>query len=543
MEEHFFTVIDNFDNEKLLPTNKAYLCRVKWNDWYKYETLFNLFFKNSEGKVILIGEVKISSRGLKPSEHIEKGKRRVSLPSSFEQLDDEYFSLGQSEDYYELINTLPEDYKEKILKGLRDCAYDLSILKYNEKEDSLHESLLRSVSINNVKNKYHRLTQGNPELTRYHFKYTLPEQNDISIEFDINPLEEPSTNVHVIIGRNGVGKTRLIHNIMRSILMDSNESGSIDKLSNSYGEDRWDFSGVVYSSFGIFDKFLIDDNKIRNGIKYNRIGGVNDVFFGLNDDMVYINGENDDSLSTKLKKEFLFSLSKCREEKRKKRYIDAISILEKDPIFKEANISSFLDNEKWSNDFTNRYAYDVFGRLSSGHATILLTITRLVELVDENTLVILDEPENYLHPPLLSSFIRALSNLLDNRNGVAIVATHSPVVLQEVPRDCVWQLSRSGSRVKLERPRIETFGENVGILTNEVFGLEVTNSGFHAVLSNLIDKANIDEDNIDKDNLESDMDTLYDKLLGSLKNKLGAEGKSILRGLIADKLQEYEKDQ
>lgn len=533
MEEHFFTVIDNFEKEKLLPTNKAYLCRVNWNDWYKYETLFNLFFKNSEGKFILIGEVKISSRGLEPSENIEKGKRRVSLPSSFDQLDDEYFSLGQSEDYYELINTLPEDYKEKILKGLRDCAYDLSILKYNENEDSLHESLLRTVSINNVKNKYHRLTQGNPELTRYYFKYTLPDQNDISIEFDINPLEEPSTNVHVIIGRNGVGKTRLIHNIMKSILLKSNDFGVIDKLSFSYHKDKWDFSGVVYSSFSVFDKFSINSKEIINGIKYNRIGCLSDDVVGLNNEILSLNNEGDDSLSSKLKKEFLFSLSKCREEKRKIRYLDAISILERDPIFKEANISSFLDNEKWSNSYTNDYADKAFSLLSSGHATILLIITRLVELVDENTLVILDEPENYLHPPLLSSFIRALSNLLDSRNGVAIVATHSPVVLQEVPKDCVWQLSRAGRSVKLERPRIETFGENVGILTNEVFGLEVTNSGFHAVLSNLIDKAN----------LEPDVDTLYNKLLDSLHYKLGAEGRSILRGLIADKLQEYEEDQ
>lgn len=282
MEEHFFTIIENFDKEKSLPTNKAYLYRLNWNDWYKYETSFNLFFKNLEGKFIQIGEVKISSKGLEPStdlSDIQKGKRRVSLPSSFDELDEKYFSLGQNENYYELINTLPEEYKEKILIGLRDCAYDLSILKYNENEYSLHESLLRSVSIKNVKNKYNRLTRGALQPTRYHFKYTLPEQDHISIEFDINPLVEPSTNVHVIIGRNGVGKTRLIHNIMRSILMDSNESGSIDKLNKSYGEDRWDFSGVVYSSFGIFDSFLIDNNKIRNGIKYNRIGGVNDVFF------------------------------------------------------------------------------------------------------------------------------------------------------------------------------------------------------------------------------------------------------------------------
>jgi predicted ATP-dependent endonuclease of OLD family len=69
--------------------------------------------------------------------------------------------------------------------------------------------------------------------------------------------------------------------------------------------------------------------------------------------------------------------------------------------------------------------------MSSGHAIVLLTITRLVATVEEKTLVLLDEPESHLHPPLLSAFIRALSDLLYDRNGVAIIATHSPVVLQE----------------------------------------------------------------------------------------------------------------
>lgn len=42
----------------------------------------------------------------------------------------------------------------------------------------------------------------------------------------------------------------------------------------------------------------------------------------------------------------------------------------------------------------------------------LLTLTKLVELVEEKTLVILDEPEEHLHPPLVSAFIRALSKLV-----------------------------------------------------------------------------------------------------------------------------------
>jgi hypothetical protein len=54
---------------------------------------------------------------------------------------------------------------------------------------------------------------------------------------------------------------------------------------------------------------------------------------------------------------------------------------------------------------------------------------------------------------LFGEFIRALSDLLINRNGVCIIATHSPVVLQEVPRSCVWKVRRTNVRVEADRPR------------------------------------------------------------------------------------------
>ncbi len=86
---------------------------------------------------------------------------------------------------------------------------------------------------------------------------------------------------------------------------------------------------------------------------------------------------------------------------------------------------------------------------------MLLTITRVVETLEERSLVLLDEPEAHLHPPLLSAFIRSLSDLLVNRNGVAIVATHSPVILQEVPKSCAWRIRRIGRQAKIERPTTE----------------------------------------------------------------------------------------
>jgi hypothetical protein len=108
-----------------------------------------------------------------------------------------------------------------------------------------------------------------------------------------------------------------------------------------------------------------------------------------------------------------------------------------------------------------------------------------------------------------------LSELLILRNGVAIIATHSPVILQEVPKNCVWILNRSGISARAERPERETFGENVGILTHEIFGLEVTKSGFY----NLIDKAVEENDS-------------YEEVTEYFNNQLGSEAKAISRALI-----------
>jgi predicted ATP-dependent endonuclease of OLD family len=147
---------------------------------------------------------------------------------------------------------------------------------------------------------------------------------------------------------------------------------------------------------------------------------------------------------------------------------------------------------------------------------VLLTLTRLVETVQERTLVLLDEPECHLHPPLLSAFVRALSHLLAEQNGVAIIATHSPVVLQEVPASCVLKVIRSGSVTSATRPDIETFGENTGVLTREVFGLDVTKSGFHWLVQMIAESCGSTAE-----------------VKKRLDGQLGSEARAIVHGLMA----------
>ena len=105
-------------------------------------------------------------------------------------------------------------------------------------------------------------------------------------------------------------------------------------------------------------------------------------------------------------------------------------------------------------------------------------MTKLVEVVEEKTLVILDEPELHLHPPLMAAFNKALGYLMQNRNGVSIISTHSPVFVQESPKSAVHLMFRAGKSIKIENPIIETYGENIGELTHEIFRLEYEKSSF-----------------------------------------------------------------
>ena len=104
------------------------------------------------------------------------------------------------------------------------------------------------------------------------------------------------------------------------------------------------------------------------------------------------------------------------------------------------------------------------------------------------------------------------------RNGVAIISTHSPIVLQEIPKSCVWILNRNGNTISAKRPEIETFGTNIGVLTNEIFGYEVKRTGFNTLLQNAVDKYNN-----------------YESVLQAFDYQLGDEAKSIVRIMLNQK--------
>lgn len=486
--------------------NHVYLRIDHWND-YSFVTMFQVYISDESGGLHELGSVKI---GFAKQTTEETTYSSIQWP--VDELPESYFSLGTDVDYYKKVRELlSEELYSQYLRAMRDVVYSPEIFEKFSGEQVFRTSLLRDTSVSSVHGQFARILNGGIELTEFDFQYVVDQSEfhaGFELGFKVVPASKPPTNIHAVIGRNGVGKTTFLNDMVRSSLALEGVRGQIKTTTWFTAEPvRPDyFSGVVSVSFSAFDPFNPPEDQPEpdEGPSYHYIG-IKDP----TDPEGYTLKSTTD-LQIELVTSIKYVLS---EQSKADRWRSAIQTLESDTNFREINLQRFADDREQLSDIR---LLQMSEKLSSGHAIVLLTITKLVSFVQEKTLVLIDEPESHLHPPLLSAFTRSLSNLLYNRNGVAIIATHSPVVLQEIPRSCSWKLVRSKNRVKASRPDIETFAENVGTLTREVFGLEVANSGFHMMLTEEVGKGKT-----------------FDEIMEDYNSDIGFEGQALIRALIA----------
>lgn len=484
-----------------------------WDD-YSFKTSFHLAFHDAKGQRSEFGTVKIGYRGQLHGSTID------TIPKKFESLPAGWFSLGQDVEYYKSVHEkLTSEGKLNLLRALGDVVADDSLLKAAKDEIVFRESLMRGVSLSVIHGQFQRVLDGQVMLTEFRFAYDDPGDERhaaIKLDFRVKPASKPSTNVHVLIGRNGVGKTTLLNNMVGAIVT---QSGAVGDHGRFFTHRDWGravplppdyFSSVVSVSFSAFDPFIPPPDQP------DRTRGVAYFYIGMKKarSNAAANVPQPPKTVADLANDFIDSLRSCLSQTAKQdRWLAAITRLESDNNFADMSLGRLV---KMGNEAALEEARSLFKGMSSGHSVVLLTITKLVDTVEEKTLVLMDEPESHLHPPLLSAFTRALSDLLYNRNGVAIVATHSPVVVQEVPRSCVWKVTRLRTQGRSDRPERETFGENVGVLTREIFGLEVSKSGFHDMLEKAVNDGGT-----------------FESILQEYNEQLGFEAQAILRTLIA----------
>ena len=467
----------------------AFLVIDTWDD-YSFKTMFELWCSDGV-KQVYVGLFRIGKRGM--------GAGRVELPDTFEVLGPRYFSLAGDESFYTTLRDSFDDATRRtVLTALRDAAYDLDIFNEAEEEEVMQQSLLRNTARATVRGQFNRIAHGGPTQTKYDIRYrqghAITDGPTLKIDLKVDPTVKPPSNIHALIGSNGAGKTRLLDTLARTVLSPQGH------LPGSQLEDRGEhrqhpFSNLVAVSFSAFDpqEPLAKSKAVGYqyvGLKQNGTTPVKDL--------------------SSLGGDFAKAVEACLSggPARAIRWLHVLERLEAtDLIFQDQQISRLAAEGELRPD-----PVDVFTPLSSGHKIVLLTLARLVEHTTERTLVLIDEPEAHLHPPLLSTFIRVLSELLLERNGLALIATHSPVVLQEIPAEAVWALRRVGDDIRVDHPEIETFGENVGVITREIFALEVTRTGFHAMIEELAASG-----------------LSFDGIMAALNDKLGAEGRAQAR--------------
>lgn len=108
--------------------------------------------------------------------------------------------------------------------------------------------------------------------------------------------------------------------------------------------------------------------------------------------------------------------------------------------------------------------------LSSGQRLFSYIVINILGTIRRNSLVLVDEPELFLHPTLEIAFVRMLKAILASYSSKALVATHSIVAVREIPRDCVHVFEQTDDGLVIKTPPFETFGGDVQRISSYVFG-------------------------------------------------------------------------
>ncbi|CAN5628696.1 AAA family ATPase [soil metagenome] len=110
-------------------------------------------------------------------------------------------------------------------------------------------------------------------------------------------------------------------------------------------------------------------------------------------------------------------------------------------------------------------------RLSSGQSLFSYVVINVLGGIRRNSLILMDEPELFLHPTLEIQFIDMLKGILASLSSKALMATHSEVVVRETPSDCVHVFQRTNDgAIRIDSPPFQTFAGDIQRISSYVFG-------------------------------------------------------------------------
>ncbi|MFB9327820.1 AAA family ATPase [Paenibacillus aurantiacus] len=111
-------------------------------------------------------------------------------------------------------------------------------------------------------------------------------------------------------------------------------------------------------------------------------------------------------------------------------------------------------------------------KLSSGELSLFFRFFRMLEVMDDDAIVLIDEPEIHLHPRWILKYLWMIKKVFGQYSSHFIIATHSPLIASDLPREYIVGLKDDNGVIKQYFVDENTMGAGPTEILREVFRLE-----------------------------------------------------------------------
>jgi predicted ATPase len=455
--------------DQAVPTRLRNTFVLKADGWDDYHSKirFDLIHFDGTGARSNYGKVKILERMPYASTHIVKPK--TDLPETFPELPDRYISLGQGEEYYQgLGRDFGTAEAVEVLRAMRDIALMPALAADFETHPPFRNGMVRTNEAQRAIRFGQWWVRGEEVQFEPAFTYAPViggGEVPTVARFDLAQHDYLPHRVTAIIGRNAVGKTAFMSQLAADLSqIDRISEERLTQKGERFPDRRPIFARIIAVSYSAFDRFRRPEPTPFSSY----------VYCGIRDERGSIS-------QRALSKSYNLNRRRIREHGREEDWIEyVLQILGTDQGLSEDRLRREigLEGEEEQKDA-------LLDELSSGQAILCHFVTAVLAWIRSETLILFDEPETHLHPNAVGNLFLVLTKILQQFRSYSIVATHSPVVLQEVPSKRVLHFVRDGNTTVADPLAVESFGESVTELTRHVFGTIEVESLYKHVLRDL----------------------------------------------------------
>ncbi|MDU7350586.1 MAG: AAA family ATPase [Citrobacter freundii] len=418
------------------------------------------------------------------------------------------------ESYYKLAANYNKLYAKRLLSQL----FDLGVMRkkglYTKDDDSTNRAKITLLSHNRSRYAYTKgvdflFSRNNKDYIKStslnELLINLPEtkkDNKLELKFFHNIIGRMPINI--FIGKNGAGKSYSIEQIIKCYLKDGNQnlSENINKIimiSNTVKDNYPATNRALHSLRNRRSEPHTDDYEYFSTLRGKKYS-VSDGFESF-DFKTLIN----DMIKREIFEEIPFNALKVLENIIKDNINCSIgglndnnsSFKSLDELLSLAKYHYEFNDSSWpgaSTIFLSRDGKEL--KLSSGQDNFILIISCILTSIQNNSLIFIDELENFLHPNFISQAMKILTQCLLETNSICIIATHSLHIAREIPKDgvTIFENPFNSNDIVIYNPDIESYSCNLQLMSNYIFNTKEESSIFDSTLHDIAKKYNNKKD-------------------------------------------------